>query len=275
MSEMTLLQLVNKVRNRVKYLEKIQETDLEDKESKAELDKLMLNSPEDVFLNPINWINERVNSLDFTIDSVVSKKKLASSNSKERLLNIYLLDLLQFENANMVKSSLTLLEANFSKRFNLLSYLKEIQIVDDERKYQVLLRGKRHFSQLKILVDETENWYALNSEKGTTNSETFMNILDELFSAMVEKVQPGQEDVDVDEILSDHGKDKKKPEGEISDGEEDDGEGGLLKHNNNNGNRNGSKQQNRNPLKKGKSSNQNAEKDNDDGSSEIDEEKLM
>jgi len=95
----------------------------------------MLNSPEDVFLNPINWINERVNSLDFTIDSVVSKKKLASSNSKERLLNIYLLDLLQFENANMVKSSLTLLEANFSKRHNLLSYLKEIQIVDDERKY--------------------------------------------------------------------------------------------------------------------------------------------
>lgn len=80
-----------------------------------------------------------------------------------------------------------------------------------------------------------------------------MNILDELFSAMVEKAQPGQEDVDVDEILSDQGKDKKKQEGEISDGDEDDGEGGLLKHNNN-ANRNGSKQQNRNPLKKGKSS---------------------
>lgn len=70
----------------------------------------------------MNWINERVNSLDFTIDSVVGIKKL----SKERLLNVFLLDLLQFENSNMIKSSMTLLEANFSKRQNLLSYLKEI-----------------------------------------------------------------------------------------------------------------------------------------------------
>ncbi|EAR94170.2 cation channel family protein (macronuclear) [Tetrahymena thermophila SB210] len=201
-------QILQMIKERNNYLKAVQDFKNDKNELKEKRDKeQILIPPFDLLQQPLDWINDRVQDTFFTIDSLVQKKK-GSKNPLDKTINIYLIDLLLYENSDLVESAMQILQANFSKRYNLVEYLKEIQIIDDSHKISILQKAQENYYRLNNLVDDSEEWYGLNSERGQQNSQIMLEILDELFYFLTDSQI--RQVTEIDEVVSQKQSSKKK-----------------------------------------------------------------
>ncbi|KAL4441627.1 hypothetical protein ABPG74_021559 [Tetrahymena malaccensis] len=199
-------QILQTIRERNNYLKAVQDFKNDKNELKEKYEKgCPLIPPFDLLQQPLEWINDRVQDSFFTIDSL---RKRSSKNPIDKTINIYLIDLLLYENSDLVKSAMQILQANFSKRHNLIEYLKEIQIIDDSHKIFILQKAQENYYRLTSLVDDSEEWYGLNSERGQQNSQIMLEILDELFYFMTDSQV--RQVTELDEVVSQNQSSKKK-----------------------------------------------------------------
>ena len=114
------------------------------------------------------------------IDEICNGKSIDFTNSPFDPIAIYL-DLLQYDNENLINLSYELLILSFSQRKTLLMMLKKLQIIDDHAAIQSYQCIKELYLSIAVCAETTEKWLG-NDEDPEAMHETkkWLEVLDNL-----------------------------------------------------------------------------------------------
>lgn len=82
-----------------------------------------------------------------------------------------------YENPALINSSFKYLFQIYSKRLNLTTYLRDIQIIEDQHQMAVLQEAIKIKKNIMNAADDSENWWGLNSVRKFLFSNTIRKLL--------------------------------------------------------------------------------------------------
>ena len=90
---------------------------------------------------------------------------------------IILLDMLLYKHPELVNNSMSLLQMHFSQNINLLESLKCIQLIEDPKIEQSLMKIRVQNLKLEGLGEKCEEWYFKADKVGQPDHESAMQFL--------------------------------------------------------------------------------------------------
>ena len=93
------------------------------------------------------------------LNDIIDKKFIDMEELSERDYITILLDLMLYKDEDLVKNAFALLHLHFSQKSNLISQLKEIQLIEDVAMQKDQKRIKSIKNHLSNLAESIENWF--------------------------------------------------------------------------------------------------------------------